>query len=111
MADSVKRDAVAEAVKAEADAADAIRAAKQRQGGKNGKTSPLPAGPRSACRAALSRTTPSFSELDKTTTAASRWRSTRPATRTPQNVEEEFKALDTNDDGYLSIDEYKFRPP
>ncbi len=110
VADSVKRDAVAEAVKAEADAADAIRAAKQRQGGKNGKNKPA-AGRGRGPHVSLPRTTPSFSELDKNHDGRLSLAEYKAGYPDASNVEEEFKALDTNDDGYLSIDEYKAGHP
>jgi DNA repair exonuclease SbcCD ATPase subunit len=101
-ADSVKRDAVA-------DAADAVRAAnKKKPGGKNGK----PAAARGrGSRASLPRTTPSFSELDTNQDGRLSLAEYKAGYPDASDVEQEFKALDTNHDGYLSIDEYKAGHP
>jgi len=105
-ADSVRRDAVAEAVKAQADAADAIRAARQKQGGKNGRNKVARG---RGQLSSLPRTTPSFSELDKNEDGRLSFAEYKAGY--PDATKDEFNALDANHDGYLSIDEYKAGHP
>ena len=110
VADAVKRDAVATAVKAQADAADAVRAAKQKQAGKNAKNKPAVARGRGQ-RTMLARTSPSFSDLDTNHDGRLSLAEYKAGFPDVTDVEEEFKALDSNHDGYLSIDEYKAGHP
>ena len=61
--------------------------------------------------ASLPRTSPSFSELDKNNDGRLSLKEYKAGFPDVKNIEEEFKALDTNGDGYLSISEYKAGHP
>ncbi len=61
--------------------------------------------------ASLPRTSPSFSELDKDNDGRLSLKEYKAGFPGATDIEEEFKALDTNGDGYLSISEYKAGHP
>ncbi len=68
-------------------------------------------GKRHVAVASLPRTSPSFSELDKDQDGRLSLQEYKAGFPNDPNAEAEFKALDTNGDGYLSIDEYKAGHP
>ena len=111
VAESVKRDAAAAVVKAEADKADAARVAGAARGQKNGNINKPAGGRRRGPVASLPRTSPSFSELDTDHDGRMSLKEYKAGFPGVTDIEEEFKALDTNGDGYLSISEYKAGHP
>lgn len=111
VAETVKRDAAATVVKADADKADAAHVAAAARGLRNGNINKLAGGRRRGPVASLPRTSPSFSELDKDSDGRLSLKEYKAGFPGVTDIEEEFKALDINGDGYLSISEYKSGHP
>ncbi len=78
---------------------------------KNGKNNNVAANKKRGSVASLPRTSPSFSELDTDQDGRLSLAEYKAGFPDAPNVEEEFKTLDTNGDGWLSIDEYKAGHP
>jgi hypothetical protein len=109
--ETAKRDTAATVAKAEAAKADVARAAGAARGQRNANNNKLAGGKRRGPVASLPRTSPSFSELDKDNDGRLSLKEYKAGFPDVTDIEEEFKALDTNGDGYLSIDEYKVGHP